>query len=450
MAADRLGQAQRVRDAARAALEAAVRARADAIAEWREWLTAHGFDPQLDRETVLSVFEAATAARATIRRRDEASETVRRLRERRDSLVAEAGTLLEALGRAAPPESIAVALDALGGELREAVAVEQERARIERDVRQMSSDEEKAAGRRDQDAAAVAALLAECGVASEAELRERVEQLERRRTLEEAASRARQSLAILTGHGEAADRLVTEIAAVADIGEVRDRLAVIRTELDAVAASRDVVLQEMGALQRQIETLEASVEMSAARQRHVDLVSRLEAEAEDWSVRRLAVALMERTRQRYEREHRPGVIKTAEAFLAEWTDGRWVRIVAPLGGAIDGLERADGKQVAIAGLSRGTQEQLYLALRFGLIEHFADEAEPLPIVMDETLVNFDEARAERTARTIEQLSARHQILYFTCRTSTPLRSGAVVRLHPPTLAGAVGADLPPAVERVTA
>jgi uncharacterized protein YhaN len=208
------------------------------------------------------------------------------------------------------------------------------------------------------------------------------------------------------------------------------------------------VLQEIGGLQIQIETLEASVEASAARQQHADLVSRLEAEAEDWTVRRLAVLLMERTRQRYEREHRPGVIRTAEELLSEWTDGRWVRIVAPLGGAIDGLERADGRQVAIGGLSRGTQEQLYLALRFGLIEHFADEAEPLPIVMDETLVNFDEARAERTARTIERLAERHQILYFTCRTATPLRSQATVRLQPPALAGAVGADMPPTVERV--
>ena len=450
MAADRLAQAVRTRDAARSALEAAARAGGDAAAEWRTWLTGHGFDPELDRETVRSVFEVATAARATIRRRDEAAETVRRLTARREAVLGEARALLEALGRSAAQESIAAALDALGGELREALAAEQEAARLEGEVREMASDEEHAAARRDQDAGALAALLEECGVASEAELRERVALLERRRTLEEAASRARQSLAILTGHGGAADRLVTEIAAVADIGAVRDRLAAIRTELDAVAASRDVVLQEMGALQRQIETLEASVEMSAARQHHVDLVSRLEAEAEDWSVRRLAVGLMERTRQRYEREHRPGVIRTAEAFLAEWTDGRWVRIVAPLGGAIDGLERADGRQVAIGGLSRGTQEQLYLALRFGLIEHFADEAEPLPIVMDETLVNFDEARAERTARTIEQLSARHQILYFTCRTTTPLRSPAVVRLHPPTLAGAVGADLPPAVERVTA
>ena len=46
-------------------------------------------------------------------------------------------------------------------------------------------------------------------------------------------------------------------------------------------------------------------------------------------------------------------------------------------------------------LSRGTAEQLYLALRFGLIEEFARHAEPLPVVMDDILVNFDEARTER-------------------------------------------------------
>lgn len=448
MAAERVGQAVRGRDVAEAALATARDASLTAEAQWREWLTGHGYDPELDRETVLSLFEAASAARATIRRRDEAAETVGRLSARRDAIDADGGVVLAAVGRSAEADAVAPAVDGLAAELRDAVAAQQSAERLQQEVQELAAEEARAGERRGQDASALAALLEECGVASEADLRERVAQAERRRALEEGASRARQSLAILSGHGEAVDRLAMEIGGVADIGEVRERLSVVRDALETTAAARDGVLQEIGALQSQIETLEASVEASAARQHHADLVSRLEAEAEDWSIRRLAVALMERTRQRYEREHRPGVIRTAEQFLSDWTDGRWVRIVAPLGGAIDGLERADGHQVAIGALSRGTQEQLYLALRFGLIEHFADEAEPLPIVMDETLVNFDEARAERTARTIEQLSARHQILYFTCRTTTPLRSPAVVRLQPPTLAGAVGADRPPTIERV--
>jgi len=450
MVADRLAQAVRVRDAAATALAVAGDANLGARGQWRDWLGAHGYDPGLDRETVLSLFEAATAARATMRRRDEAAETVERLVERRDAFERDAAAVLAAIGRPAAGDSVVPAVDALASDLREAVTAQQGRERMGQEVHELTEEEARAAERSAGDSVALTGLLTECGAASEADLRERVARAERRRGLLEAAARARESLAILSGHGEAIDRLVTEIGAVADIGEVRDRLSGVRDQLGLTAEVRDGVLQEIGALQSQIETLEASVEASAARQHHADLVSRLGAEAEEWSVRRLAVALMERTRQRYEREHRPGVIRTAEQFLSEWTDGRWVRIVAPLGGAIDGLERADGRQVAIGALSRGTQEQLYLALRFGLIEHFADEAEPLPIVMDETLVNFDEARAARTARTIERLSARHQILYFTCRSTTPLASPAVVRLQPPTLAGAVGADLPPTVERVGA
>jgi uncharacterized protein YhaN len=98
--------------------------------------------------------------------------------------------------------------------------------------------------------------------------------------------------------------------------------------------------------------------------------------------------------------------------------GRYPRLVAPLGKQIDGLEREDGRIVPLGGLSRGTAEQLYLALRFGLIEHFADEAEPLPIVMDEILVNFDAARSATTAAAVRTLAERHQVLYFTCHEAT--------------------------------
>lgn len=446
MAEERAAQARSAVDTARSALDAAAGRAEQARDEWGRWLNDHGYATDLDRETALTLFDAASAARALLRRRDEAAETVGRLVADRDAMIAGARALLDELGRAAAADAVPGALDALARDLRGAAEAEQAAARLEQEVSELVDDERLAAERRDGDATALTALFEECGVADEAELRTRAANLERRRAQREAAAAARQSLATLAGHGEAVDRLVAEVLAVADIAEVRDRLGATRSELADMAAERDAVLQEIGALQRHVETLEASADASEARQHHADLVSLLEAEAETWSVRRLAVALMQRTRQRYEREHRPGVIRTAERFLAEWTDGRWVRIVAPLGAAIDGLERADGRQVSIAALSRGTQEQLYLALRFGLIEHFADEAEPLPIVMDETLVNFDEGRAERTARTIEQMSARHQILYFTCRRTTPFSAARTLRLHPPTLAGAVGADRPPTLE----
>ena len=134
--------------------------------------------------------------------------------------------------------------------------------------------------------------------------------------------------------------------------------------------------------------------------------------------------ILNRSRSVYEEAHRPAVIEKAEYFFKAWTDGRYRRIIAPLGEDVRSIERRDGVEVGLSGLSRGTSEQLYLALRFGLVQHFVETSgEPLPIVMDDILVNFDADRAERAARSIEELAETCQIIYFTCHVDAA-RGGA--------------------------
>ena len=160
-----------------------------------------------------------------------------------------------------------------------------------------------------------------------------------------------------------------------------------------------------------------------SRQEREDLLSQLKAGARRWTVLALAHQILNRSRSVYEEAHRPAVIEKAEHFFSEWTDGRYGRIIAPLGEDVRGIERRDGVEIALNGLSRGTSEQLYLALRFGLVQHFVETSgEPLPIVMDDILVNFDEDRAARAARSIEELAQTCQVIYFTCHPSTPLEA----------------------------
>ena len=73
-----------------------------------------------------------------------------------------------------------------------------------------------------------------------------------------------------------------------------------------------------------------------------------------------------------------------------------------------------GRDKSPSQLSRGTREQLYLALRFGLIREFGEHAEHLPVVVDEALVNFDAERANLAARAFAELSETNQVLVFTC------------------------------------
>jgi len=57
---------------------------------------------------------------------------------------------------------------------------------------------------------------------------------------------------------------------------------------------------------------------------------------------------------------------------------------------------------------------LYLSLRFGYIQEFGRRARPLPVVMDDILVNFDPKRARAAISTMLELGEKNQILFFTC------------------------------------
>jgi uncharacterized protein YhaN len=72
----------------------------------------------------------------------------------------------------------------------------------------------------------------------------------------------------------------------------------------------------------------------------------------------------------------------------------------------------------IGRLSRGTKEQLLISLRLGFIEEYERKNEPLPVIMDEILVNFDPNRVRKMAKVLYEFSKNRQILLFTCHPTT--------------------------------
>ena len=70
-------------------------------------------------------------------------------------------------------------------------------------------------------------------------------------------------------------------------------------------------------------------------------------------------------------------------------------------------------EVAVAGMSEGTRDQLYLALRLaGLQLHLEDHA-PMPLILDDLLVHFDDYRASHALRALSEMSGQCQILLLT-------------------------------------
>lgn len=72
-------------------------------------------------------------------------------------------------------------------------------------------------------------------------------------------------------------------------------------------------------------------------------------------------------------------------------------------------------------LSRGTKEQLYLALRLGFASNYskningdANGIPNLPLIIDDAFVNFDEKRTTSILKCLEEFSEHNQVLYFSC------------------------------------
>ena len=65
-------------------------------------------------------------------------------------------------------------------------------------------------------------------------------------------------------------------------------------------------------------------------------------------------------------------------------------------------------------LAQGTADQLYLAVRLAVCELALPAEDPAPLVLDDALLSFDDARMARALEVLAAEGARRQILLFTC------------------------------------
>jgi uncharacterized protein YhaN len=171
---------------------------------------------------------------------------------------------------------------------------------------------------------------------------------------------------------------------------------------------------ETGRVDERIAMMERSEERARALIKQEKVLARLDVAAEQWAVLTLCRALLDETRRIYETERQPEVLRQASSFFAVMTGGRYDRVFTPLdGGEIQG-ERADGVRLAPQLRSRGTADQLYLAMRMALVREYAQHVEPLPVIFDDIFVNFDPERTRSTMRAVRELCSTHQVLVFTC------------------------------------
>lgn len=421
-----LGEAERVQlaigtaEAARS--EAARRATvhrgalADHQAAWREATTGLSVREDASPAEVLRVLDTLTRlftkldeARRTSRRVEGMERDARELTRRVDTLVREHAPDL--VGRSV--ESAAATL---------IQRFHQARADLEKHQllgEQISAAQQDLVAARTREATArarLASLLAAAGVGSFAELsRAEALSLEAKRLDRQVEMLVEQLRAVGDNATEA--ELSREVEAFGgDAEALSARIDELNGELQRSAAERSQADRSIGALTEGLAKLregtsaaDAALELSAA-------VAEARSAVLAYARARAAALVLEREIDAYKKRHQGPVLRRAEELFRALTLGSFSGLTT---GYDDSDEmtlrcvRDGGREVDIDGLSDGTRDQLYLALRLASLERFAGYAEPLPLVLDDAFVHFDDDRARAALLALADLSQTVQVLLFT-------------------------------------
>ncbi len=198
--------------------------------------------------------------------------------------------------------------------------------------------------------------------------------------------------------------------------ELQARLQELEDALERCELARDTALQTLEARRAGLNVLrESRGAADAALEASAHLVN-VRMLAQRWVRVRLAHGVLKREVERYRERHTGPILRGASSLFAQLTNGAWTGLEADFGDLDTPVlvcVRDDGERVGVAGLSAGTRDQLYLALRLASIEQLAAGRELLPLVMDDLLVHFDDDRARAAMRALGAFAATTQVLLFT-------------------------------------
>jgi uncharacterized protein YhaN len=133
----------------------------------------------------------------------------------------------------------------------------------------------------------------------------------------------------------------------------------------------------------------------------------------------IARELIEQAMTEAHRDFAPSVGRFLSDGLAQVTGGRYQRaMLDPATFRVTTEVPETGRLEDVDLLSQGTRAAAYLLLRVGLAQHMSSMSEPVPLLLDDPLVDLDDVRIEHFLDRILELSRDIQILLFTKDEST--------------------------------
>lgn len=152
----------------------------------------------------------------------------------------------------------------------------------------------------------------------------------------------------------------------------------------------------------------------ALKSEHAQLLEQRDALERQYAAIALAIETLGRADSELQSRFSPQLAQKAADYMDYLTDGRYDELVLARDLSAKARSADDPTPRDTAYLSAGTADLLYLSVRLALCELTCPADDPCPLVLDDTLVNFDDARAKRAMALFHEIAQHRQVILFTC------------------------------------
>ncbi|GAK30495.1 DNA repair helicase [Weissella oryzae SG25] len=181
------------------------------------------------------------------------------------------------------------------------------------------------------------------------------------------------------------------------------------TELAAQLAEQQ---QQLATIAVRLERLANDNQVQQAKQHLADLRAQASHELTAVLVDRLAAQWINQTLTLTIADRLPTMLEKSQEYLAYLTANRYQKLVTS--GKLLQVQNQAGQLLSVTELSKGTAEQLYVAMRLAFSQVIATSF-TLPLLIDDAFVDFDDERYGRMINLLSKLGQTQQILYFTIK-----------------------------------
>jgi uncharacterized protein YhaN len=260
----------------------------------------------------------------------------------------------------------------------------------------------------------LAILRNQASVATDEELESAGENSLKRRELQQKFDALEQELT-RNGDGLSIQELEKE-ASDSDIDAIESELERVSSELKELQANRDTLRDQRQTLQNELKAMDGSAAAANASEEAAQQLATMVSGVEQYLRLQIAALILEQRIEDYRKKNQAPVLMRAGKLFTRLTLGSYANLRDELdesGRPILLGVRPDDAEVSVDGMSDGTRDQLYLSLRLATLEQHLSKGEPMPFVVDDILIGFDDNRTRVCLKVLAELAASTQVLLFT-------------------------------------